>query len=249
MSRNKHSKTRRNQNGDQRTSTGPRKQQGRTGTTSTGAIPSEMRSSGGQQSESGSSLGSSLESARGTAMSFAGNALESIKKNPMPYALAGIGVACAGAGLTWLLVSASKHAFDEEGNALDFQHRIQASMKGATKSMQGSMQGATKSMRRVSEAAGARVSQLTSEAKRIEQSVEDVVREHPIAVGAALLATGAAIAMAIPRSALEDTWLGRERDQVVSSAQKLAQGAVQKAQTFAKQVSSKTSNGTANAHT
>jgi hypothetical protein len=117
--------------------------------------------------------------------------------------------------------------------------------------VQTSVQGATKSMRRTGEAAGAKVSQLAQEAmtqtKRMEQSVEDVVREHPIAVGAALLATGAAIAMAIPRSTLEDTWLGRERDQVVSSAQKLAQGAMQKAQSFAKQVSS-TANGAVNTH-
>lgn len=239
MSRNGHSKTRRN-TGIQRTSGTRRTQTGRASkTTSSGAIPSSMTNDIGSQA---------LEGVRSKATSFAGSALQSIKSNPMPYALSALGVACAGAGLTWLLVSAKKHAFDDQGNALDLPHRLQASMKDA----QSSMMGATKSMRRTSEAASAKVSQLAHDAmtqtKRIEQSVEDVVREHPIAVGAALLATGAAIAMAIPRSALEDTWLGRERDQVVSSAQKLAQGAMQKAQTFAKQVSSSAANGTANTH-
>lgn len=239
MSRNQHSKNRRNTNGIQRKS-GTRRIQ-KTGTTSTGSIPSSM--SGSAPSADSSSTGS-----RSSAMSLASSALENIKSHPMPYALAGLGVACAGAGLTWLLVSAKKHAFDENGNALDFSHRMQASMKD----VRSSMGGATASMRRATKSANAKVSQLAqgavSSSKRIEQSVEDVVREHPIAVGAALLAAGAAIAMAIPRSTLEDTWLGRERDQVVNSAQKLAQGAMQKAQSLAKQMSSSASNGTANAH-
>jgi len=233
MSRNGHSKTRRNTTTLQRKS-GVRRTQTRT--TPTGAIPSSM--TGALQSSQ------SEPKSRSTAMSLASNAIDSIKSHPMPYALAGLGIACAGAGLTWLLVSAKKHALDEQGNALDLQHRLQASMKDVG----SSMKGASASMRRASQSANAKVSQFAHDAvassKRIEQSVEDVVREHPIAVGAALLATGAAIAMAIPRSTLEDTWLGKERDQVVSSAQKLAQGAVQKAQSFAKQMS----NGTANTH-
>jgi hypothetical protein len=241
MSRNQHSKNRRNANAIQRTSGTRRTSQTRKSmNTESGAIPSSMSGSGSSQAPESSS--------RSTAMSLAGNALESIKSHPVPYALAGLGVACAGAGLAWLLVSTKKHAFDEQGNALDLPHRLQASMKD----VQSSMKGATKSMRQASESATTKVSQLAqgamSQTKRLEQSVEDMVREHPIACGAALLATGAAIAMAMPRSVLEDTWLGRERDQVVSSAQKIAQGAVQKAQTIAKQMSSSASNGTANAH-
>jgi hypothetical protein len=247
MSRNKHSKTRRNSNGVEPTSGARRMQKARMSKTESGATPSSMVNEMG--SEALETASAALESARSTATSFAGNTLKSIKGNPMPYALAGLGVACAGAGLTWLLISANKnHAFDEQGNALDLPHRLQASMKD----VQTSVAGATKSMRRGSEAATAKVSQLAHEAmtqtKRAEQSVESMVREHPVAVGAALLATGAAIAMIIPRSTLEDTWLGRERDQVVSSAQKLAQGAMQKAQSLAKQMTSSTANGTANTH-
>jgi hypothetical protein len=249
MSRNRHSKNRRNQNGIQgtttrRTSTGTATSPGNrrkspTETTS-GAIPSSM--SGTQSSEAMAMV----DGARSKVMGLAGNALQSIKNHPMPYALAGVGVACAGAGLTWLLLSAAKHATDENGNPLDFPHRLQASMKDASQSVKG----ARKSVIRATESANAKVSQLAQGAlqssKRIEQSVEDVVREHPIAVGAALLATGAAIALAMPRSVLEDTWIGRERDQVVSSAQKIAKGAVEKAQSFAKQVSS-TANGAVHA--
>jgi hypothetical protein len=244
MSRNRHSKTRRNQNGIQRTtarrtSTGTRRKS--PNNMSTGAIPSSMTNDM-QPSEPMAMI----DGARSRVMGLAGNALQSIKSHPLPYALAGVGVACAGAGVTWLLLSAAKHATDENGRELDFQHRIKASMKDA----QQSMKGARKSVIRATESANTKVSQFAHDAlqssKRIEQSVEDVVREHPIAVGAALLATGAAIALAMPRSVLEDTWVGRERDQVVSSAQKIAKGAVQKAQSFAKQVAT-SANGAAQA--
>jgi hypothetical protein len=245
MSRNRHSKTRRNQTSAQsttarRTSAGPRRKR-ESGTTSVGTIPSSM--SNDMQSSAPMAM---VDGARSKVMGLAGNALQSIKSHPLPYALAGVGVACAGAGLTWLLLSAAKHATDENGNALDLPHRLQASMKDA----RHSMKDAGKSVMRATESANAKVSQLAHDAfessKRIEQSVEDVVREHPIAVGAALLATGAAIALAMPRSVLEDTWIGRERDQVVSSAQKIAKGAVAKAQSFAKQVAT-SANGTAQA--
>jgi ElaB/YqjD/DUF883 family membrane-anchored ribosome-binding protein len=243
MSRNNHSKNRRTQTtvqrtGGRRTSTGRRTSRQ---TTSSGAIPSSMTNS--IQSPEPLAM---VEGARSKVMGLAGNALQSIKSHPLPYALAGVGVACAGAGLTWLLLSAAKHATDENGNAVDFPHRLQASMKDA----QSSMKGARKSVMRATESANAKVSQYAHDAfessKRIEQSVEDVVREHPIAVGAALLATGAAIALAMPRSVLEDTWVGRERDQVVSSAQKIAKGAVEKAQSLAKQVA-RSANGAAQA--
>lgn len=237
MSRTRHNKNRRNQGGAQQLSGTRRQRKEQLSEMSSGAMPTSMSGSA-TSSQSGGSQSSS------SALSLASTALDSIKSHPMPYALAGIGVACAGAGLAWLLVSTKKHAFDEQGNALELPQRLQASMKD----VQTSVKGATRSLRRAGETAGTKVSQLASQTKRIEQSVEDMVREHPIACGAALLATGAAIAMAIPRSTLEDTWLGRERDQVVSSAQKLAQGAMQKAQTFAKQMSSSASNGTANAH-
>lgn len=243
MSRNNHSKNRRTQTTVQRTGA-QRASAGRSTsrqTTSSGAIPSSM--SNAIQSSDPMAM---VEGARSKVMGLAGNALQSIKSHPLPYALAGVGVACAGAGLTWLLLSAAKHATDENGKAVDFPHRLQASMKDA----QSSMKGARKSVMRATESANAKVSQFAHDAfessKRIEQSVEDVVREHPIAVGAALLATGAAIALAMPRSVLEDTWVGRERDQVVSSAQKIAKGAVAKAQSLAKQVAG-AANGAAQA--
>jgi len=224
MSRNGHSKIRRSQI---TTATRRAKQPARR--TSTGTVQAQ------QPEAMSSSSSSALNSAASSLKGYAGSALSTIKSHPMPFALAGVGVACAGAGLAWLLVSSAKTMTDENGNPLAASQRLQTSMKGATQSV-----------KRVGRAANEKVSQLAHDAfesgRSLEQSVEDVVREHPIAVGAALIATGAAIALAIPRSALEDTWLGRERDQMVSSAQRIAKGAAQKVEALTKQVTGNASN-------
>jgi hypothetical protein len=192
-----------------------------------GAIPSSMSSMTGSAIESARK---SLESISSSALSLANSALKTVRENPVPFALAGAGVVCAGAGITWLLLSSAKTA-------------AAATSEGAsTQSSMPSMKQAKKTMKR----AGEKASQLAHDAleggKKLETSVEDVVREHPIAVGAALLATGAAIGLAMPRTALEDTWLGRERDHLVSSAKSLAQGAVKQVESMAKQVAGKASN-------
>jgi hypothetical protein len=242
MSRNGHSKTRRNQRLTGKQQSGRRTMQGRTspGTQSSqitrarsqeptsmesGAIPSSMSSMTGSAMESARK---SFESISSSALSLANSALKTVKENPVPFALAGAGVVCAGAGITWLLLSSAKSAAASEG--------------ASSQSSMPSMKQAKKTMKR----AGEKASQLAHDAleggKKLETSVEDVVREHPIAVGAALLATGAAIGLAMPRTALEDTWLGRERDHLVSSAKSLAQGAVKQVESMAKQVAGKASN-------
>jgi hypothetical protein len=241
MSRNGHSKTRRNQRLTGKQQRGQRTMQGRTspGTQITrarsqeatsmesGAIPSSMSS---MTSSAMDSARKSIESISTSALSIASSALKTVKENPVPFALAGAGVVCAGAGITWLLLSGAKSAADAAGEG------------ASTKSSMPSMKQAKKTMKR----AGEKASQLAHDAleggKKLETSVEDVVREHPIAVGAALLATGAAIGLAMPRTALEDTWLGRERDHLVSSAKSLAQGAVKQVESMAKQVAGKASN-------
>ncbi len=63
-----------------------------------------------------------------------------------------------------------------------------------------------------------------------------MIKQHPIAAGAALLAVGAAIGLAIPRTLLEDTWIGHERDRLMASARKLVDGVFDKGKVLAKQV-------------
>jgi glutathione S-transferase len=110
---------------------------------------------------------------------------------------------------------------------------------------------ASQSVKRAGVAANEKVSQLAHDTvesgRRFERSVEDMVREHPIAVGTALFATGAALGLAIPRSSLEDSWVGRERDQILSSAHRFAQGAAKKVESLAKEVAGNGPNSVAHA--
>jgi len=265
MSKNRHNKNRRNQGmpntrraGGQRSGnqqrTGYQQSDSMMSPESTQMARRESGESSSMQSGAGTTemsamTSSAIESARKSldsistsAMEIANSALRSVKANPVPFALAGAGVVCAGAGITWLLLSGAKGAAEAASGDGGGTTTTRSSM-----SMPG-MQQAKQSVKRAGEKASQLAHDALESSKKLESSVEDVVREHPIAVGAALLATGAAIGLAMPRTALEDGWLGRERDQLVNSARTLAQGAVSKVESIAKQVTSKASNGNNVAH-
>lgn len=102
------------------------------------------------------------------------------------------------------------------------------------------VQGLKRSLKHASEVAGTKASALAHEAavqgRRLESSFEESMQTHPLAMGAAMLAVGTAIGLAIPRTKLEDGFLGRERDKLVSAAQRAARGAAKKVESFARHV-------------
>ena len=53
------------------------------------------------------------------------------------------------------------------------------------------------------------------------------MRDNPMAVGAVALAAGALIGTLMPRTEVEDTYLGETRDTVVDSAREIAEDKVQ----------------------
>ena len=63
--------------------------------------------------------------------------------------------------------------------------------------------------------------------RRAEQTFESTLRENPLAVGAVALAVGAAIALALPSTEVEDQWMGEAKDKLLRRAEGLAQGAIQ----------------------
>jgi hypothetical protein len=253
MSRNKHSKTRRIQNGAQAPRSGRTPNQTRTAQGNLqAAAPQEpgskmMKRMTALKSSVGDELSTDLDSARIAVRSaqqrageMAGEArdmmarasastMRTIKENPVPVALAGIGIVAAGAGLTWLILSSGAKAVE------------QGAQSAASELPKGDslVKSARKGVTKAGRAASDKVSQLahdaTEQAKRAEQAVEGAVSEHPLIVGAALLAAGTAIGLAIPRTKLENGWLGRERDHLMQAAQTVARGAVDKVGTLARQ--------------
>jgi hypothetical protein len=91
-------------------------------------------------------------------------------------------------------------------------------------------------------------SDATETGRRLEGRVEDAFHDNPLAVGAAVLAAGTVIGLAIPISQKEDEWMGAARDEVVEKVSDLAQKAIGKVEDAAREASgtpSSRSNGEA----
>jgi len=82
----------------------------------------------------------------------------------------------------------------------------------------------------VGETAGNLAEQAQYQALRLEDTFQRTLRENPLAVGAATLALGAAIGLALPQTARENQLMGEARDSLLERAQGLAGETVEKVQ-------------------
>ncbi|HEX2678968.1 MAG TPA: hypothetical protein VHM19_20100 [Polyangiales bacterium] len=69
-------------------------------------------------------------------------------------------------------------------------------------------------------------------------SIQQMAKDNPLLAGAALFATGAANGMALPRTNLENTWLGQGRDQMITKVKKAARETMNKVETVAGAITS-----------
>jgi hypothetical protein len=72
-------------------------------------------------------------------------------------------------------------------------------------------------------------------ARRVDRSMHDALHANPIAVGAAALAAGAIVGMALPRTRREDALMGGVRDDLLDKARDAAQEAMGSAKELAHQ--------------
>ena len=71
----------------------------------------------------------------------------------------------------------------------------------------------------------------------------ETMRDNPMAVGAVALAAGAVIGTLMPRTDVEDTYLGETRDTVVDSAREIAEDKVQELSNIVRDSSDTAVNG------
>jgi hypothetical protein len=157
----------------------------------------------------------------------AGGFMHTIRDNPVPAALVGVGVA-------WLMTNASRARRDDGWRARR-DHSDWSSGGRSTYAEEGRYeQGRSGGLREQVSELG---EDLTSGARQFAEGTSDAVRrtgrraqnqfqrmmnDNPLLVGAGALMLGVAFGLAVPETERENAWMGETRDAVVDRAQQVA---------------------------
>jgi hypothetical protein len=142
---------------------------------------------------------------------------ETVRANPIPLALIGVGVA-------WLLATNLGIAGGSaEGDA--------ASGTGAARSVRKAAGAALERAGEYAEYA----KPATEQARHAGQSLRPSVERHPLLVGLAGLICGAAIAALLPSSKRERDWVGAAREEVWKKAEQIGHEAADRVRNLAEQ--------------
>ncbi len=206
------------------------------------------------------------EATVGKAQEAGSGIVEAIRQNPLPAALAGV-------GLGWLFVSSRRQSSTSRPPYRDVVYRDAAYVEGyptgeyapagyppryegqgAGGSSAGQALGnardrvgetATQAQDKAGELASRtqdRVSSLGDQARyqaqRASGGFQRMLRENPLAMGALGVGVGAAVGLAIPETSKEHEVMGEARDNLVEKAQEKAQDAQQRVQRVAEEAQS-----------
>ncbi len=195
------------------------------------------------------------EQAKDTAKGTGSTIVETIRENPLPAALTGI-------GLGWLFVSARRQSSEQtpyRGRGYDYPPTYELSPRYEEErapSGPSAGQALERTRDRVGETASQaqdragqvasqaqdRVSQLGSrtrgQAERARGGFQRMLQENPLAVGALAVGAGAAVGLAMPQTIKEHEVMGEARDSLVETAQEKVQDAQQRAQRVAEEAQS-----------
>ena len=162
--------------------------------------------------------------------------LETIRQNPLPAAMAAIGI-----GLLVMNRSNGRGAYRadryREGGWRDAdEYRAgygtgpgMTERAGETLDQVGQKAGHVAS--EVRSTVGGLPDQVGTTARDVGWNAQRVLEDNPLAVGAAAFAIGAAIGMALPETEVERNVLGQATDRAIDTAQRTASEAVQQLET------------------
>ena len=166
-------------------------------------------------------------------------------QNPIPYALIGIGAA-------WLLASRSSRrsngraeyreydaSWDQSTSYLSSEDEFASPYVGEsfTDTSEGSGrlgQAGSEARRRAAEASRQARERARRVASKARSRWEDMMHDNPMALGIAALAAGAVVGAGLPRTHVENEYLGETRDQLLDSARAVAHDTAEKARSTAK---------------
>jgi ElaB/YqjD/DUF883 family membrane-anchored ribosome-binding protein len=177
---------------------------------------------------------------------FGSNLSRSIRDNPLPVALLGI-------GLAWLMMGGQPGRRGTTQYAQDFDDGLEDTeagsgiaeragaagerMKAHASQLSGRAREAADSVREKigasTESARARLNELGSRSReryeRARGSVSHAIEEQPLVLGAVGLAVGAVLGASLPRTRQEDEFMGETRDRLLDSAKQSAREQVDSA--------------------
>jgi len=201
-----------------------------------------------------------VEEARYTAQDAGGGILETVKRNPIPAAMAGI-------GLGWLFMNRSsasqsrRSSWDQArwtGNDRTDRYGggygaygssysgSQGSGQGLTDRASGAVEQVGQQAGQIADTVGSKVTDVADQARSTAQQVPNqvgnvardvqwnaqrMVEDNPLAVGAIAVAVGAAIGMVLPETQTEQRVLGPAAEKAISTAEQTAHEAVQQLET------------------
>lgn len=180
---------------------------------------------------------------------FVGNLGDSVKNNPMPVALVGI-------GLAWLMASGRRSAqpqlqtgtglAERAGDTMDraaeaagsARDRLSDTAQAARERASRTAQSARERAGRMGDAAREQAARISDTARhqidRARNGYDTMLREQPLALGAIGLAIGAVIAAAAPRTKKENELLGPARDRLAERAKDLGREQIDQAKHVAR---------------
>jgi uncharacterized protein YjbJ (UPF0337 family) len=155
---------------------------------------------------------------------IAGNLLRTIRENPIPAAI-------AGASLAWLLTSKNssaqktlRYAGNVAGNVSSTAGEAVGSAAGAAGDTVSNITGAA------GDAVGTVASTVKEQGQQAQSQLHRLLLDNPLAVGAAAVAIGAVVGLAVPETPQEHQLMGQARDALFEKAQTVAQDTLGKVQ-------------------
>jgi ElaB/YqjD/DUF883 family membrane-anchored ribosome-binding protein len=144
---------------------------------------------------------------------FVSNLGGSVKNNPLPVALVGIGIA-------WLMATGNRRPSSE-------------GMSSAKDSLSQTTRAARERVGQLGQTARDQMDRVRGQAQRARSSYDAMVREQPLALGAIGLAIGACLAAVAPRTRQEDELMGEASDRLAEQAKQIGKEQLEKAQQVA----------------
>ena len=193
-----------------------------------------------------------------TAQRTGNTVIETIRQNPVPAALAALGVG-------WLALKMRDqggsaygngrgyhnghrgNGYGDSGRGSDWYYDQSGSARGiATEAAQRAQEvgsdvqrAAQDAMEQTQERVRQAQWQAQSTVGDVQQQAQQTWQENPLALGALAVGVGAAVALAIPETQKERELMGEQRDELVRKVSSAATQALDEAQTKAQEVSEK----------